>query len=99
MSPNRTPAQERWHLDKSVNVSVIIVLIGYAVLATWFGAKLDSRVDSNKESQDAIDKRVATLEAAKAADHEMLVRIDERTQTMAADIATLKRGPNPPRAQ
>ncbi len=38
-----------WHLDKRVNVSIILVLLGQMVLGAWYASKMDSRVSQVEE--------------------------------------------------
>ena len=37
-------AVNNWHLDKRVNVSIILVLLGQLILGAWYASKMDSRV-------------------------------------------------------
>ncbi len=60
--------------------AVLVGLVANLCAGSWFASSLSSRV--------------ATLEVASArrdGDHELLVRMDERTQLIAADITYLKK--------
>ena len=45
-----------WHLDKRVNVSVILVLLGQMVLGAWYASKMDSRVSQVEEKVSHLQK-------------------------------------------
>lgn len=45
-----------WHLDKRVNVSVILVLLGQMVLGAWYASKMDSRVSQVEEKISHLQK-------------------------------------------
>lgn len=50
--------QSSWHLDKRVNVSIILMLAAQVAAGVWFGAKMDSRVAS-------VEARTTLIEAAR----------------------------------
>lgn len=45
-----------WHLDKRVNVSIILVLLGQMVLGAWYASKMDSRVSQVEEKVSHLQK-------------------------------------------
>ncbi len=45
-----------WHLDKRVNVSIILVLLGQMVLGAWYASKMDSRVSQVEEKISHLQK-------------------------------------------
>ncbi len=70
-------------LERRINwggIAVIIGLITNLCAGSWYASNLSSRV--------------GTLEVAytkRDADHELLVRMDERTRVMAVDISDIKK--------
>lgn len=54
-------AQNNWHLDKRVNISVVVTfiigLLGQGAYLVWFAGKIDSRVT-------VLETRTATLESS-----------------------------------
>lgn len=65
-----------WHLDKRVNISIILVLLGQGLMGAWFAAKMDSRILSTErdiavlqrrdDERRTLDQRIATDIAALA---------------------------------
>ena len=53
---------ERWHLSKSVPVSIIIFLVVQTIGAVWWVAKIDGRVDSLEHQAPIQDARITKLE-------------------------------------
>lgn len=45
-----------WHLDKRINVSIILVLAAYVVGGFWFAAKMDSRVVAVEEKVGVLQR-------------------------------------------
>ena len=74
---------DRWHIDRTINVSVIVALAANICVGIWVAAKFDARVTAVEQWQKL-----------RETDRETLVRIDERTRAMAEDISSLKRAPN-----
>lgn len=72
MHEDQTGAPGSWHLDKRVNISIIVVLVGYAVAAVWQQAKIDSRIV-------AVETDVANLkrrdEAGQALDRDVFSKL------------------------
>lgn len=46
-----------WHLDKSVPITLIIGLIGQALIGAWFVSKFDSRLAELEKAQIAQHER------------------------------------------
>jgi hypothetical protein len=49
---------ESWHLDKRVNVSLIVVLSGQIAAGIWFASKMDSRLS-------AVEARTTLIESTR----------------------------------
>jgi Na+/pantothenate symporter len=55
MSPD---PMESWHLDKRVNVSLIVVLAAQIAAGIWFASKMDSRLS-------AVEARTTMIESTR----------------------------------
>lgn len=67
-------AERRWHLDRTVPLALIYLLIGQFVIGVW----VVSRLFSNVESQD---KRITVIEQQK---------VSERLMTLESQMADTK---------
>ena len=75
---------ESWHLDKRVNVSIIIMLAAQLAAGVWFASKMDSRI-SNVESRTTIIEatRVGeSLAALKTSQDDMRRSLDRIERTI-----------------
>ena len=70
-------------IERRINWAGIAVMVGLMAnlcAGSWFASSLSSRVSSLEISS-----------AKRDGDHELLVRMDERTRVMAAEIGEIKR--------
>jgi Tfp pilus assembly protein PilO len=56
MSDAGETQRDGWHLDKRVNVSIILVLAAYVVGGFLFAGKMDSRVASVEEKVSVLQR-------------------------------------------
>lgn len=89
------PAQERWHVSKSVPLALIGGLISgflaQTVTIVWFAASLNNQTIQN--SKDITELRVQAKESFDS-DRKVLVtlgQLDERTQAMKTLMDELRR--------
>ena len=66
------PFMSQWKLDKHVPIGVLVALACQTGLIVWYGGKLDNRVE-------VLEKAVSSS----SADHDLLIRIDERLKVLA----------------
>ena len=58
-APDAAPIESwQWHLDKRVNVSIILMLAGQIAGGIWYASKMDGRLTS-------IEARTAVIEATR----------------------------------
>lgn len=70
-------------IERKINWAAIAVLVGLVAnlcAGSWFASSLSSRVGALEEATTKRD-----------GDHELLVRMDERTRSMAEELAEIKK--------
>lgn len=80
--------------NKKINwtlISIFIGLIGNFAVVIWGSATLASRVEDNTKRLDEMDALTKAQSNERQTDRELLVRMDERTKTMAINIDELKK--------
>ena len=79
MAEQKPPADEdHWTVDKRIPLALIVGMVFQAAAFTWWGAKLDSRVEAG-------DARIAKLESRdgeQRTDRERMIRLEERLIAM-----------------
>jgi|LakMenEpi03Aug12_release.lakeMendotaPanAssembly.Ray.scaffolds.fasta_scaffold36485_19 hypothetical protein len=63
-------AVNNWHLDKRVNVSIILVLLGQLILGAWYASKMESRVA-------VVEEKVVNLQRNEDEDRKTAAAIKE----------------------
>ena len=74
-------AGEKWHLDRSVPVALIVALVSHSAIAIWFAAKLDSRLSAVEQfvaENKTTDRRLAVIETRLGSMDATLERIDRK---------------------
>jgi hypothetical protein len=73
MSDTSPTERNDWHLDRRINVSIILVLAAYVIGGFWFASKMDSRVA-------VVEDKVGVLERLSEEDRKAsgLIREDLR---------------------
>ncbi len=69
----------RWHLDRKINLGLVIGLVTQAIMFGWWGSKLDSRVGEVEKSIAREERRADDLDVRARAIDSRLVRIEERS--------------------
>jgi hypothetical protein len=70
-------ADESWHLNKSVPLSIIVGVIAQTVTLVWFIAGLDASIDQNSRDLVRHETRIEALEASAQSQAVSLARMDE----------------------
>lgn len=82
----------KWHLSKSVPISIIIGMVAQAILVVVFFANLRSDVDNNIEDILENRVRITATEIATQRQDVLLGRIDENLKAIREAIEDLKDG-------
>lgn len=80
-SDNSLLQREPWHLDKRVNISMIVGLILQAVLFGMAWGNVENRVSQleiDRQKFDIVPERLASIEATVLAIKERIDRIDNK---------------------
>lgn len=76
-------AEQHWHIEKGVPISLIITIISWAVIQTstaaWFASSIDKRVEALESAQ-----------RASAPQGERLTRLEEKVVAVQAGISDIK---------
>ena len=59
---DKQESENRWHLNKSVPVSTIMVIMAQTIILIVWGVKLDARVGVLEVAQYAFSQRVSNIE-------------------------------------
>ena len=70
-------ANEPWHLNKSVPLSIILGVIAQTVTLVWFIAGLNASIDQNSRDLVRHETRIEALEASAQSQAVSLARMDE----------------------
>ena len=70
-------ADESWHLNKSVPLSIILGVIAQTVTLVWFIAGLNASIDQNSRDLVRHETRIEALEASAQSQAVSLARMDE----------------------
>lgn len=70
-------ADEPWHLNKSVPLSIILGVIAQTVTLVWFIAGLNASIDQNSRDLVRHETRIEALEASAQSQAVSLARMDE----------------------
>ena len=69
---------ESWHLDKRVNVSIILMLAAQMAGGIWFASKMDSRIGN-------VELRTATIEATRVGESLAALKTSQDDMRRALD--------------
>jgi len=69
---------DSWHLDKRVNVSIILMLAAQVAAGIWFASKMDSRIG-------AVEARTALIEATKVGESLAALKTSQDDMRRALD--------------
>lgn len=82
-------ADNGWHLDRRVPVSIIIVLVLQFVGGLWFAFELRSDIDTNARDIARIERSVEVMSVSSQQQAVQLGRIEEQVSGLRADIQRL----------
>ena len=85
-------ANEPWHLNKSVPLSIILGVIAQTVTLVWFIAGLNASIDQNSRDLVRHETRIEALEASAQSQAVSLARMDENIQAIRAMLEQMPRG-------
>ena len=85
-------ADESWHLNKSVPLSIILGVIAQTVTLVWFIAGLNASIDQNSRDLVRHETRIEALEASAQSQAVSLARMDENIQAIRAMLEQMPRG-------
>ena len=86
---NTQPSPDQWHLNRSVPVSIIFVLIVQIIGGLWFMFQLRSDIDSNTRDIARIERSVDVITASAQTQAVQLGRIETEITGLRADITRL----------
>lgn len=69
---------DSWHLDKRVNVSIILMLAAQVAAGIWFASKMDSRLT-------AVEARTTLIEATKVGESLAALKASQDDMRRALD--------------
>tara|TARA_B100001123_G_scaffold29830_1_gene31375 strand:- start:4349 stop:4624 length:276 start_codon:yes stop_codon:yes gene_type:complete len=81
-------------IERKVNWSLIAIVVGlFANFGTivWWGSAVESRITTNASNIEKLGNVLKENADERGNDRELLIRLDERTRSMADDIAALKK--------
>jgi Tfp pilus assembly protein PilO len=79
-----------WHLNRSVPISIIIVLMVQLAGGLWFAFQLRSDIDTNSRDIVRIERSVETITLASQQQAVQLGRIEEQVSGMRSDMSALR---------
>jgi acyl transferase domain-containing protein len=86
--------QEQWHLDKRVPVALILTLLGQMVVAIWWAASLNQRVEAIERDvsaaavrSQAVDTTISSQSTQIAVLVERIEAQNERVVSLTAQVA------------
>ena len=53
--------EDKWHIDRTINLPMLIAFLGYIVFATWYASKADSRIETNVQHTQEVEAKVIAL--------------------------------------
>lgn len=80
---------ESWHLDKRVNVSVILTLLGHLAVSLWWASSINERVTVAETRIERLANVSEMQRNASAAQAVQLGRIEEQITGLRSDILRL----------
>jgi hypothetical protein len=72
--------QEQWHLDKRVPVALILTLLGQMVVAIWWAASINTRVEAIERNVTAAATRTQSAEAVLSTQATQIAVLVERIE-------------------
>jgi hypothetical protein len=72
--------QEQWHLDKRVPVALILTLLGQMVVAIWWAASINTRVEAIERNVGAAATRAQSAEAVLSTQATQIAVLVERIE-------------------
>lgn len=81
--------KEGWHLDKRVNLSIIITLALQLAGFTWFMGSISEKVNTNQQSIVEIRGQQETLKEQGSNQQAQLARIESEIVGLRRDIGRL----------
>lgn len=71
----------KWHVDRSVPVAIILTVAAHSGVGIWFAAKLDARLSAAEQfvaENKTTDRRLAVIESRLGSMDATLERIDRK---------------------
>ena len=83
------PAQESWHLSKSVPISLIFGLLVQGAAIVWTVSMMMSDIDTNQADINELNARVLRVEDAVHEQAISMARIDENIKAIRKAVETM----------
>jgi hypothetical protein len=80
-----------WKLDKHVPLAVMLAIAVQTAGLIWYASKLDSRVSSLEVWRESSERRLEVQAESQAKNTELLIRLDERFQTVVSSVLEIKK--------
>lgn len=84
-------ADQGWHLDKRVPISIIIVLVIQMMGGAWVASKMSSDIDRNARDIARNERAIEVMSIASQEQAVQLGRIEENMNAIRTDISRLVR--------
>jgi cell division protein FtsB len=81
--------QEQWHLDKRVPVALILTLLGQMVVAIWWAASLNQRVEAIERDVSAAAVRSQSVDNTLSSQSTQIAVLVERIEAQNERVVNL----------
>jgi cell division protein FtsB len=81
--------ENQWHLDKRVPVALIITLLGQMVVAIWWAASINTRVETIERNVTAAAARTQSAEVVLSTQATQIAVLVERIESQNARVDNL----------
>lgn len=68
-----TGNRERWHLDKTVNISVVLAIFVQGAIGVWWGSAINTRVSTVEAHSLQVDANIAKMAADATSDRDRIL--------------------------
>lgn len=88
--------QDKWHFDRTINISVMIGFLATAGSGIWFAAIQTARTDQLEKDRAADRARIDTIEHDRALQGDRLIRLETKVDNVDKTLSEVKGLLTPP---